>query len=246
MKFFLGYEGEVTIIPVLKETTKVDREVELFNYIKEKEYFTGDKGELYTDISLNATNTIFVGLGEGSKVDQEVLRLAFFNVRKELEKYKVKTSRVFLDKLENVCCGKTVRSVVEGILQAEYKYDKFLTAEKGKKLYLESFSIDMDGLEEKREKLEHAIEETENLVEGIFLARDLVNEPAMYMTPTKLAQTAKDQLDPLGVDVEVFGREKIQSLKMEAFMAVAQGSDQEPKFIVMTYKEIQTLKKLLP
>lgn len=232
MKFFLGTEGDVTILPVFKETKDVDMFKELFSFIKEREYFKGNKGEIYSDLSLNGENVVFVGLGEEKKVDTEVLRNAFFNVSNELEKYKIRSAKLTINKFNDICFGSTIRAVVEGFLQAEYKFDKFLTDKKDKK-YLKSVNIEVE--EEFSEKAEKAIEEAEILVEGIFLARDLVNEPAMYMTPTKLAQTAKDELDPLGVDVEVFGREKIESLNMKAFLAVAQGSDQEPKFIVMTH-----------
>ena len=46
------------------------------------------------------------------------------------------------------------------------------------------------------------------IVEGIFLARDLVNERAIVMTPKKLAGIAKEELEAVGVEVEVFGKKK--------------------------------------
>ncbi len=48
-----------------------------------------------------------------------------------------------------------------------------------------------------------AIKEIENIVDGIFLARDLVNEPAITMTPSILANDAKEELEKVGVKVEI-------------------------------------------
>lgn len=233
MKFLIGNAGNVSIIPVFKETEELNEFNDLFKFIKEKEYFKGDKGELYSDLSLNSKNIIILGLGEKAKLDNEVLRLAFFNVAKELEAYKIESAKLVVEKYGDLDLEESQRAIVEGFLQSEYKFNKFLTSEKDKEAYLKLVYFDCD--EASEEIVENAIRESENIMEGVNLARDLVNEPAMYMTPTKLADTAKAELDPLGVDVEVFGREKIASLNMKAFLAVAQGSNEEPKFIVMTY-----------
>ena len=80
-----------------------------------------------------------------------------------------------------------------------------------------------------------AIEETKSLIEGIFLARDLANEPAINMTPKELSDRAKQELQSLGVEVEIYGRDQIEEIGMEAFLAVSKGSAQEPKLIVMNY-----------
>ena len=64
----------------------------------------------------------------------------------------------------------------------------------------------------------------------------MVNEPANYMTPTIMAAEAKKIANKYDLAVEVFEREQIQKLGMGAFLGVAQGSAQPPKFIVLNYK----------
>ena len=56
------------------------------------------------------------------------------------------------------------------------------------------------------------------------------------MYPELLANSAKENLEDLDVEVEIFDKEKIEELDMKAFLAVAEGSDKEPRFIVMTYR----------
>ncbi|NMB08015.1 MAG: leucyl aminopeptidase, partial [Tissierellia bacterium] len=128
---------------------------------------------------------------------------------------------------------KTLEAIVEGLLQSEYSFEKYLS-EKKTKPSVENVYLDI--LEEHENMAKEIIEETINLVDGIFFARDLVNEPAMYMTPGVLANTAKSQLEELGVKVDIYNKKEIEKLGMNAFLAVAEGSVNEPKLIVMNYE----------
>src|SRR5690606_28738845 len=66
-------------------------------------------------------------------------------------------------------------------------------------------------------------------------ARDLVNEPAISLTPTALAQTAQRYLKGTGLQVTVHDRKKIEALKMGMFLGVAQGSAEPPRLIEVRY-----------
>jgi len=56
------------------------------------------------------------------------------------------------------------------------------------------------------------------------------------MTPTKMGEMAKQMAGEVGIKCEVYGADKIKELKMGAFWSVAQGSDEPPALIVMTYE----------
>jgi leucyl aminopeptidase len=71
---------------------------------------------------------------------------------------------------------------------------------------------------------------------GIAFARELANRPANLMTPSDLAQQAKKMGKEVGVDVDVLDRKAIEKIGMGSFLAVAQGSDEPPRFIVAEYK----------
>jgi leucyl aminopeptidase len=73
--------------------------------------------------------------------------------------------------------------------------------------------------------------------EAANATRDLQNLPSNYATPTFLAERAgeiADQYDSL--EVELFDREAIEAKGMGAFAAVAQGSEVEPRLIVLRYR----------
>lgn len=70
---------------------------------------------------------------------------------------------------------------------------------------------------------------------GVDLTCNLANLPANHCTPTHLGRVAQDLGKRHGIKVEVLGRGEIERLKMGSFLAVAQGSEQAPRFIVMRY-----------
>jgi len=74
------------------------------------------------------------------------------------------------------------------------------------------------------------------LAEATNLARDMVNEPANYMTPNHMAEMAAKLAETYGLELSVLEREQMQELGMGALLGVAQGSRQPPKFIVLHYR----------
>ena len=73
------------------------------------------------------------------------------------------------------------------------------------------------------------------LAEATNLARDMVNEPANYMTPTRMAQVSQDMATAYGLRATVLDKDDMVSLGMGALLAVAQGSAEPPKFIRLDY-----------
>ena len=73
------------------------------------------------------------------------------------------------------------------------------------------------------------------LVKGIALAREWGNRPANYATPTLLAGAAKELGKLPKIKVEVLGPKEVAKLGMGSFMAVAQGSVEPLRFIVLRY-----------
>ncbi len=80
------------------------------------------------------------------------------------------------------------------------------------------------------------IERANAIADGVDLAKNLGNLPANVCTPTYLADTAKKMARELGLKCEVLDEKQMQALKMGALLAVARGSAQPPKLIVMRYQ----------
>ena len=71
---------------------------------------------------------------------------------------------------------------------------------------------------------------------GIEFARELANLPPNLATPTRLGEEAKKLAKTHGFQCEVLGPKEIAKVGMGSFLAVAQGSEQPPRFIVLQYQ----------
>ncbi|MDR2157980.1 MAG: leucyl aminopeptidase [Holosporaceae bacterium] len=73
------------------------------------------------------------------------------------------------------------------------------------------------------------------IADGIFLTRLVVSEPANVIYPESLAAMAKNELSPLGVEVEILETAEMKKLGMNALLAVAQGSENKPRLAVLRW-----------
>ena len=95
----------------------------------------------------------------------------------------------------------------------------------------------VSGLKEHTVALKSGIARGEALATGINLARELGNLPGNYCTPSMLAERAKEMAAKCDeLTVKVLSQPAIERLKMGAFLSVARGSEEEPKFIIFEYK----------
>ena len=83
---------------------------------------------------------------------------------------------------------------------------------------------------------EAAIARAAAIAEGVILARDLGNLPGNFCTPTYLAEQARELGKRDGFEVTVLDQDDMAKLGMGAFLAVARGSPEPPKMIVMEYR----------
>lgn len=130
-----------------------------------------------------------------------------------------------------------IQTLVEGIHLGNYTFDKYKSeADKP-----EALSVFLHYTDHK--VLEAVIGKTNNLMSAVCFARDLVNEPAITLTPTELANRTKKELSKLGVKVSVFDKKELQRRKMNAILAVGAASEHSPCLITMNYKPAGKSKK---
>jgi leucyl aminopeptidase len=125
-----------------------------------------------------------------------------------------------------------VRAIIEGAHVGNFDPDYYRSDRKDQKI--DAITILASGGDPAA--LEKAANEALIVGESQNFTRDLVNEPSNRMTPTILAERAKKMCAEVGLKCEVYGADKIKEMKMGAFWSVAQGSDEPPALIVMTYE----------
>jgi leucyl aminopeptidase len=142
---------------------------------------------------------------------------------------------------------------VEGVIQGTYKFARYLTSEDAKRvpaLKSVGFFGDLKGKKPTAAQgraITAAIHRGTVVATAVNRARDLVNEPASAVTPVALAAEAeaiaKRHKDT--VTCAVLGPKQCGELGMGMFLAVARGSELEPRFIHLTYKPAKKPKKKL-
>lgn len=83
-------------------------------------------------------------------------------------------------------------------------------------------------------KAAKAYEARQAIANGVFLARDLVNEPANTLGPVEFAEIAKD-LESSGLEVEILDDEALEELGMGALLAIGQGSVRPSRVAIMQW-----------
>jgi len=130
-------------------------------------------------------------------------------------------------------------SLALGLVLRAYRFDRYRTTEKEEdKPKLERIAVATSDAT----KAKAAFAPMQAVADGVFLARDLVSEPPNVLTPAECADRCK-ALTKLGVEVEVLGPKEMKKLGFGALLGVAQGSANEPRMVVMTWKGASKGKK---
>jgi leucyl aminopeptidase len=96
--------------------------------------------------------------------------------------------------------------------------------------------VGLVGAQAREAELQAGLARGDAIGAGVTVARELANRPGNHCTPSFLAEEAQRLGKAHGLKVEVLDRKDIDKLGMGAFLAVAQGSEQPPKFIVARWQ----------
>ena len=213
-------------------------------FIKDKKKFTSSlltpnetayvQAELAADKKLITVNQYqrFVFIQLVDKKDEkfqqaEVMRKAGDMLTGMLNKMKIESIVLSDEKMDD-----ELLAYAEGMALGNYQFLKYKTDAPKEQNKLAAIKINCAVLKAKPKK----IEQLNILSDAVCKARDLVNEPVMFLTATKLAESFQDMGKEAGFKVEVFNKNKIESLKMGGLLAVNLGSIDPPTFTIMEYK----------
>lgn len=127
------------------------------------------------------------------------------------------------------------QAVVEGTLHGAYRfhtYKRDLSAKEKAEL-AELVLLENDAA--KLDALRAGARVGQIIAEHTNWARDLVNEPANYLTPRELARRISERAATVGLHVQVLGEAEMAELGAGSFLGIARGSDEEGQFIVLEH-----------
>ncbi len=181
---------------------------------------------------------LFVGLGD-QKLNEENLRDLAGKIYKRLKAEKVYDFTVSLESLPVSDKAKAVAAFTEAFVMASYSFDTFKKAPDKPAPEFEVFYT----TKKLNASVKKALEEAQIVAEGVNFARWLGDCPGNFMTPTQLAEEAKNAAKGTKMKVTAWNKARIEKEKMDSLIGVSNGSDQEPRFIIMEYKGAAASKK---
>jgi leucyl aminopeptidase len=125
------------------------------------------------------------------------------------------------------------KSIVEGAYVGDFDPDTYKSDRKDQRLDELTVAVSNPA---QRSQLEEAMQQGRVIGESQNFTRELVNEPSNRMTPSILADRARQMAQEVGLKCEIYGPDKLRELKMGAFLSVAQGSEEEPRLILLRYE----------
>ena len=122
---------------------------------------------------------------------------------------------------------------LEGAILGNYQFDKYLSKKKGK---IEEIVVSSPL---SKENISLLI----NICDAVIIARELVNEPVSALNSVDLAEKFEEMGKSAGFKVDVFNKNKLESLKFGGLLAVNQGSVDPPTFSIMEWKPKKAINK---
>ncbi len=200
------------------------------------------KGELfecrlfYTHGALPAKRVLLTGLGKKEEFDLEKWRGAASKAGQYLRNAGFKQFAFPIAKFDSFSEMELSESFLTGLILGLYQFNEFKTLERDRIKEIGEVTL----LGEKDEEIKligEGLRIGEIVSKAVCMARDLVNGPSNQVTPTLLAEKARQIAIDCGMEVQIFDVSETETMGMGAFVAVAKGSQEPGKFIVLEYNK---------
>jgi len=208
----------------------------------QKSRFIGAEGSalLYPASGLlPSSHLLLLGMGSAKDVEPDVWRKAGARARREAAGVGAADMALFFAPAGS--SDQAAAAIVEGMLLASYQFNKYRSNSKNSAA-VNNLTFFRPGLS-RNAVLENSIATVQRTMPGVYLARDLINEPPSVTTARFLGEQARRHCRGRGLSVEVWGKQKIAAMKLNGLLAVNRGSQEEPRFIVIRYRPAGKPKK---
>ena len=199
--------------------------------VLDAEKFQGKSGQV-THAHADGRRIVVAGLGPRAETTSEVLRRAAAAGVRRARDLGARTvaAEVLGDRLT---ARQRAQAVVEGAILGTYQFDRY-KREKADKMVGELRLVEPDA--RRAREAADGMRRGESFALATSFARDLINAPANELHPTDLARAATELAKESRIAVKVFEKAECKKMGMGAFLGVAAGSEQPPKFIHLTYQ----------
>ncbi|WP_371369127.1 Cytosol aminopeptidase [Sporomusa rhizae] len=196
----------------------------------------GETTVVHTFGAIGAKRIIILGLGKKGELSLDKVRASTAIAMRTARKLRSKTVATIVHgagsgDLES---RQAAQAVVEGAIMGLYKFDYYKTTREENNKIDNLIIVEND--KTKLAAIKEGLYFGKIFAESVNYGRDLINHPAMYMTPTKMSEHAGDIANKYGLELSVLEKKDMLKHGMGALLAVAQGSSEAPKLIVLKYQ----------
>lgn len=197
--------------------------------------FTGRSDESITILNEKPRKITLVGLGKKKPYSPRTTRTALYAVAKAARRARdQRIAVIYPHQIEGLDAEKSARLFLDLLMHSDYRYEAYLnTNEENPRLEISAVYLLPRSIPDSRGK--RLLREARIVADGVRLARELGNAPPNELTPTALADRARDAMKQAGVKCSVFDLAAIKKLNMGGLLAVNRGAREEPRFVVMEY-----------
>jgi len=218
----------LVILPFLENENAVQSKSEFPLAQVSNGLFSGKKDSQFL-IEKSDEGQVFLFVGLGKEPDYKTVKNAFRRLTAKQENlFKENVLLVLSDDLN----GQVLEAAVSGLLLGTYRLGHFKTPEKSPKDWTE---VKM-GVSSSLSGAEKIVQRAEKIAAAQIQAFKMVDLPPNTATPQYLADWAKEAGKSYGMEVKIYDRKKAEKEQLHAFLAVGQGSQREPQFIIMEYR----------
>jgi leucyl aminopeptidase len=193
-----------------------------------------EKTFIYSLGKIPSAKIAILGLGKNAELTPDRIRAAVAEVCKALrQKNGGNSGSIACECITGLNPETMGQAITEGALLGTYSFRKYFTRSPEYR-EIKQFDI-MDVSASGIQLLERGCNKGKIIAGATNLARDMINEPANYMNPSKIEEMARQLAQDQGLSIEVMERDQMHELGMGGILGVSQGSQQLPKFIVLKY-----------
>ncbi|MHA1828188.1 MAG: leucyl aminopeptidase, partial [Candidatus Heimdallarchaeaceae archaeon] len=195
----------------------------------------GDLSILYTNNLISPKRILLVGLGKKEELELETIRKMVGSASRKARNLNVNLIGIdtYSFSRNMIDLEKASEALVQSIIMGTFQNLRYKTKDKEKFNQIDSIAL-VSSLEDK-ETIEKGAYSGKIIGDAVNFCRTLSWSPANYITPTKLAQEAIRLEKELGIKTKIIDREEAKEIGLTSFLAVAQGTEEPPKFIIMEY-----------
>lgn len=199
--------------------------------------FSGRSEQMVSLISDEPRKLTLVGLGKAEKLDHKVARAGFFQIAHHAQKnVDEEIAVVFPYRIGEMTDAEMTVWAADQLSHADYRYDRYLSEDddENERIEINATLIAPESIDRKTGR--KLSDESQKIADAVRTAKDLANGPGNFITPEYLAQRAEELAKEYGFSCTVYDKKAIEKMKMGGLLAVNQGSDREPRFIVMEHR----------